>query len=282
MVLGPQRSSLEGALTRAPQGPQQPSGFVQRMRSSTSSKQTAAAARPPPSKELLPRITNLPRRSPATVALSSAGFERRLQEWRAKPKNISPATDLKLEPMLPPPLPAVRRRMLLVLDVDETLVHASFTPEKPFDVKITIELDGEKGDIFVAFRPHLFTFLEFIAPLFEVAIFTASQSCYAEQLMDHIDPDGRLGRLRLFREHCTEISGGRVKDLSLLGRSLDRIALVDNSPVTYLFQPRNAIPIKSWFEDPRDVELLKLMPMLQELAQATVVYDVLDRWHCER
>ena len=209
-------------------------------------------------------------------------LDKKLQEWQAKPKNLSPATELKLEPMIPPPLPMMRQKMLLVLDVDETLVHASFTPEKPYNVKITIEVDGEQGDIFVAFRPHLFTFLEFIAPLFEVAIFTASQSCYADQLMDHIDPQRRLGRLRLFREHCTEITGGRVKDLSLLGRPLDRIALIDNSPVTYLFQPRNAIPILSWFDDPRDAELLKLMPMLRQLAQASTVYDILDPWHCQR
>ena len=166
--------------------------------------------------------------------------------------------------------------MLLCLDVDETLVHAIFQPLH-YNLHIKIdEGDGECGSIYVAYRPYLFVFLEAIAPLFEIAIFTASQSCYADQLMDAIDANGKLGRLRLFREHCTEVNGARVKDLSLLGRSLDRIALVDNSPVTYLFQPRNAIPILSWFDDPQDVELLKLIPMLRELASCATVYDVLD------
>lgn len=206
--------------------------------------------------------------------------ERRLAQWQQQPYNLSPATHLNLEPMLPPPRPELKQKPLLVLDVDETLVHASFTPAKPFHVKITINVDGETGDIFVAYRPHLFTFLDAILPLFEVAIFTASQSCYADQLMDAIDPQGRLGRLRLFREHCTEVNGARVKDLSLLGRPLHRIALIDNSPVTYLFQPRNAIPILSWFDDPRDTELLKMLPMLRQLAQTPSVYDVLDLWNC--
>lgn len=208
--------------------------------------------------------------------------EKRLAQWQAQPHNLSPATHLNLEPMLPPPSPEQRGKPLLVLDVDETLVHASFTPAKPYHVKITIQVDGETGDIFVAYRPHLFTFLDAILPLFEVAIFTASQACYADQLLDAIDPQGRLGRLRLFREHCTEVNGSRVKDLSLLGRPLHRIALIDNSPVTYLFQPRNAIPILSWFEDPRDTELLKLLPMLRLLAQANTVYDVLDLWNCSQ
>lgn len=219
---------------------------------------------------------------PSTTGAKWVVNERRLAQWQQQPHNLSPATHLNLEPMLPPPRPEHKNKPLLVLDVDETLVHASFTPAKPFHVKITIHVDGESGDIFVAYRPHLFTFLDAILPLFEVAIFTASQSCYADQLMDAIDPQGRLGRLRLFREHCTEVNGARVKDLSLLGRSLHRVALIDNSPVTYLFQPRNAIPILSWFDDPRDTELLKLLPMLRQLAQAPSVYDVLDLWNCSQ
>lgn len=207
---------------------------------------------------------------------------RKLALWQQQPMNLSPATHLGLPPMLPSPLPHLRNKPLLVLDVDETLVHASFTPAKPYNVHIIIEVDGEQGDIFVAYRPHLFTFLDAIVDWFEVAIFTASQSCYADQLLDHIDPQGRLGRLRLFREHCTEINGARVKDLSLLGRPLHRVALVDNSPVTYVFQPRNGIPILSWFEDTRDVELLKLLPMLRQLAASESVYDVLDVWRCSQ
>jgi TFIIF-interacting CTD phosphatase-like protein len=103
---------------------------------------------------------------------------------------------------------------------------------------------------------------------------------YANQLMDQLDPRGKLGRLRLFREHCTEMRNARVKDLSLLGRPLERVAIIDNSPVAYLFQPRNAIPIVSWFDDRRDTEFERLLPMLEELATCTSVYDVLDVWNC--
>ena len=202
--------------------------------------------------------------------------DKRLAAWRAQPKNLSPAQNYKLEPMIPPPVTECHGKMCLVVDIDETLVHASFTPAKPYNVKVTIEVDGERGDIFVAYRPYMHAFLNAIAPLFEVVVFTASQACYADQLMDAIDPQRKLGGIRLFREHCTEVNGARVKDLSLLGRPLERMAIVDNSPVAYLFQPRNAIPISSWFDDPRDTELLKLIPMLRQLAVAQDVYDVLD------
>lgn len=200
----------------------------------------------------------------------------RLAMLRRQPKNISPASELHLDHLLPPQLPEKTGKVTLLLDIDETLVHASFNAANPFDVRLTIETPHERGYIYVAFRPKLKEFLQFVAPRFEVAVFTASQSCYADQLMDYIDPKGELGKLRLFREHCTELRNGRVKDLSLIGRPLNRVAIIDNSPVAYLFQPRNAIPIVSWFEDTKDKEFERLIPMLADLAVCESVYDVLD------
>lgn len=45
------------------------------------------------------------------------------------------------------------------------------------------------------------------------------------------------------------------------------IIIVDNSPVAYMFHPENALPIPSWYDDPRDKELLKLSPILDKLSQ---------------
>jgi RNA polymerase II subunit A small phosphatase-like protein len=201
----------------------------------------------------------------------------KLAEWRRVPLNRSPIAHPYLhEPFLPAPEAHKAGKMLLVLDIDETLVHASFAPNKPYHVRLTVEVENDRGHIYVAFRPHLAVFLREVADLFEVAIFTASQACYADQLMNILDPHRRLGSLRLFRDRCTETRGGRVKDLSLLGRPLDRVAIVDNSPIAYAYQRRNAIPILSWFDDPTDTELLKLLPMLRELAKRPNVYEVLD------
>ena len=206
--------------------------------------------------------------------------ESRLQELRRKPKNLSPAASLHLAALLPPQLPQHAGKVTLVLDIDETLVHASFNTAKPFDTRLTIETETERGYIYVAFRPRLKEFLDFVAPLFEVVIFTASMACYAEQLMNQLDPQRKLGNLRLFREHCTELRQARVKDMALLGRPLDKVAIIDNSHVAYLFQPRNAIPIASWFDDRNDREFERLIPMLAELATSATVYDVLDVWNC--
>jgi TFIIF-interacting CTD phosphatase-like protein len=51
--------------------------------------------------------------------------------------------------------------------------------------------------------------------------------------MDIIDPE-RLCTARLFREHCTLIDNLHVKDLSKLGRKMESIILLDNSPNSYI------------------------------------------------
>lgn len=202
--------------------------------------------------------------------------KQRLAQIKAQSQNMSPMDPNRYAPLLPAPELAVRGRKCLVLDVDETLVHSSFTSNTPHDVHLECKVNNQICNVYVAYRPHVMDFLDAVREMFEIVIFTASVSAYCNPLMDRLDANRKLGPLRLFREHCSMVNGSYVKDLSLLGRSLNQIAIVDNSPVAYLFQPRNAIPIKSWFEDPNDTELLKLLPMLQVLARAPEVYDVLD------
>jgi RNA polymerase II subunit A small phosphatase-like protein len=36
--------------------------------------------------------------------------------------------------------------------------------------------------------------------------------------------------------------GNYVKDLNKLGRDLQKIVIVDNSPASYIFHPENAVP----------------------------------------
>jgi TFIIF-interacting CTD phosphatase-like protein len=49
-----------------------------------------------------------------------------------------------------------------------------------------------------------------------------------------------------------------IKDLSNLGRDLDKTIIVDNITENFLLQPENGISIKSWFDDPDDTALLDL------------------------
>ncbi len=44
------------------------------------------------------------------------------------------------------------------------------------------------------------------------------------------------------------------------------IIIIDNSPNAYLFQPENALPILSWYDDKEDQFLFEFIPLLKELA----------------
>lgn len=63
---------------------------------------------------------------------------------------------------------------------------------------------------------------------------------YADPVSDLLDKWGAF-RCRLFRESCVFHRGNYVKDLSRLGRDLNKVIIVDNSPASYIFHPDNAV-----------------------------------------
>lgn len=156
-------------------------------------------------------------------------------------------------------------RKTLVLDLDETLVHSSFRATTRSDIIITVELEGELHNVYVRKRPGVDEFLQSVTQLYEVVIYTASMSKYADPLIDELDPANTILH-RLFREACTRCASGYVKDLSKLGRDLKDVIIIDNSPLCYALQPENAIPIKTWRDDVSDQELIDLIPILYALA----------------
>ena len=165
----------------------------------------------------------------------------------------------------------------LVLDLDETLVHSGFVPfNSPSDLVIKIGQDNDVHDIHVLVRPHVEEFLEKMSKRFELVIFTASISNYANPLLNAIDKMGYVP-FRLFRQHCTLINTAFVKDLTRLGRDLKDIIILDNNPLAYSLHQYNGFPIKSWFDDKNDDELLKIIPILEFLSYVPDVRDYIKK-----
>ena len=169
----------------------------------------------------------------------------------------------------------------LVLDLDETLVHSSFEiPKSPPLVKsFTISVkwdDGVQDKVFVRVRPHLQEFLNEVCKLYEVVIFTASVKNYAVPLIKKLDKS-RYGYKILSRSHWTKMMGNYFKDLSLLGRDLRNVIILDNSPDAYALNRVNGIPIESWYSCPYDSELKKMIPVLQMLAKVGDVREVIPQ-----
>lgn len=163
----------------------------------------------------------------------------------------------------------------VVIDLDETLVHSSFKPISNADFIVPVEIDGTVHQVYVLKRPHVDEFLQKMGELFECVLFTASLAKYADPVADLLDQWG-VFRARLFRESCVFHRGNYVKDLSRLGRELNKVIIVDNSPASYIFHPENAVPVQSWFDDLTDTELLDLLPLFEGLSKETDVYSVLQ------
>lgn len=199
----------------------------------------------------------------AVVDVPPEQFRQSLMQLDA-PEAILPASAL-----LPPPAAPLVGRKCLVLDLDETLVHSSFKYLWNADFVIPVEIEGMWHDVYVVKRPGVDEFLERVAQLYEVVVFTASVAKYGDPLLDHLDANSVVHH-RLFRESCANKNGTYVKELSVLGRPLQSIIIIDNSPAAYSSNPHNAIPVSSWFSDVHDSELMDMLPFLEDLAEDAV------------
>eukprot|EP01026_Neomeris_dumetosa_P070379 TRINITY_DN7020_c0_g2_i3.p1 TRINITY_DN7020_c0_g2~~TRINITY_DN7020_c0_g2_i3.p1 ORF type:complete len:274 (-),score=38.32 TRINITY_DN7020_c0_g2_i3:317-1066(-) len=165
------------------------------------------------------------------------------------------------------------KQKTLVLDLDETLVHASIEALDTFDFQIEISLNGEIMQVYVKCRPYLKQFLSAVAQEYEVVVFTASLEAYADKVLDRIDPSKKLISHRLFRDSCVCVSGNYLKNLAVLGRDLVSTIIVDNSLQAFGYQLDNAVPIVGFTDDPSDTELIRMWSFLLRASQVRDVRD---------
>ena len=157
------------------------------------------------------------------------------------------------------PSPYVRtknnKEFSLVLDLDETLIY--------FNTKNNGEEEGV-----LKVRPGINEFLDEVGKYYELILFTTATQDYADVLIDAIEENQIYFDHRLYREHAIIIDNDFVKDLTRIGRPLDKIIIVDNMPQNFRLQKENGIIIKAfWGEDIYDTALLDLIPILVNVAK---------------
>ena len=116
-----------------------------------------------------------------------------------------------------------------MLDLDETLVHFK-------------EQLNNEGNGVLRIRPGIREFFDQVGKYYELIVFTTATQ-------DIINNDF-------------------VKDLTRIGRPLDKIIIVDNMPQNFRLQKENGIMIKPfWGEDKYDTALIDLIPILINIAK---------------
>ena len=144
------------------------------------------------------------------------------------------------------------RPYTLVLDLDETLVHFKIKTSKEGTLRA---------------RPYLFSFLEEMGRYYELIVWTSATEGYANSLIDAIEYEKKYFDSVLFREHAIIIEDDFVKDLTRIGRDLDKIIIVDDMPQNFRLQKENGINIKPFFgDDMDDTALYELVPILKNIA----------------
>ena len=186
---------------------------------------------------------------------------------------------------------SVGNTKILLLDLDETLIHADFREEyinnenHKYDATISFYTNYENDEIpniendinsnieemmnndlsnnkilcsvGIFLRPGVQKFLAEISKNFEVGIFTAASPEYADAAINYLDPEDKYIKFRLYRNHCINLGDSfRVKDLRILKNlNIKNIILVDNNMYSFAPQLNNGILINSFYCDKDDKEL---------------------------
>jgi len=169
-----------------------------------------------------------------------------------------------------PYLPLIDRnyKYTLVLDMDETLIHFLYqnkTNNNTFNFNMIEQNDISKIGMFLL-RPYAKYFIEKLKDLYEIIIFTNGTKIYCDRIIDLIDPERKNIKYRLYRSHSINKDNDiYLKDLSLLGRDLSKIIIIDDLKKNYKLQEDNGLPITSWIGDVNDTELKDLIPILRRI-----------------
>ena len=188
------------------------------------------------------------------------------------------------------------QKKILLLDLDETLIHADFDEEFAdnksikYDKIIKFSSKNEKNTNFREFfededkieeekieedeeivhsvgifvRNGVNEFLNEVSKHFDVGIFTASVKEYADAVISFLDPENKLIKFRLYRNNCINFNDAfSVKDLRIFkGVDLKNIILIDNSMYSFSAQLKNGVLINSFYYDKNDTELYNVLGYL--------------------
>lgn len=170
-------------------------------------------------------------------------------------------------------------KILLILDLDETLIHAS-------ENRLSHEPDFHCFSYHVYKRPFVEEFIQNCAGYFNLGVWSSAGNDYVEKIVEEIFPPSLNLKIVWGRSKCTHVLNQETleyqyrKDLKKLKRKgfpLSRILIVDNDRHKVSRNYGNAVYVKDFLGDPADRELLFLMDYLKRLSHSDDVRTIEKR-----
>lgn len=168
---------------------------------------------------------------------------------------------------------------LLILDLDETLIHATEEPSAR-------QADFKTELYFVYKRPFVDRFLAFCVQNFKVGVWTTAGEEFAEEVVQNIfAPDYNLEFLwphqrctRVFDSETLEVYYIKnLKKLKRQGYRLEEMIMVDDTPRKLARNYGNLVRINEWLGEQSDRELLLLIQYLDYLKNVENIRKVEKR-----
>ena len=124
---------------------------------------------------------------------------------------------------------AVQKRKLLVLDLDETLIHTAYAPIEG------TELKARRGYFYLYERPFLKEFLDLCSAEYDLAIWSASKADYVRWIIRSSVLSEYSFVFINTRKNCKRVfgNGGRVeylKDLTAYLPLYEKVIILDDVP----------------------------------------------------
>ena len=139
------------------------------------------------------------------------------------------------------------KKYSLVLDLNKTLVYYN-----------------EDGKVIL--RDGLYSFMDLVKPFYELISFGSEQKHITDCILKEIEKEKKFFDYNLNRDNCIIYENNLVKDISLIGRDISKIIVIDDDENCFKLNKENGIKIKAFNgknkDDNGDNALIELKKIL--------------------
>jgi TFIIF-interacting CTD phosphatase-like protein len=146
--------------------------------------------------------------------------------------------------------------MIVVLDIDETLIHSGDDVIDNYDFILSNNWKVRK-------RPHLDFFLNKLFTTFHVGFWSAGSTPYITEVLSYILNPNQIPEFIFTFNDCMNQKSYPIKPLKLIQPEIYlNVLLIDDNPENIVLNPHQSYKIEAWEDDINDKHLLECLEYL--------------------